>query len=511
MPDVKPMPMTAERLAKWWTEIDAGLKVRREWERWWEANLDAYAPSRSKDPKAYGADINTNRDYSLVERKKSQLFFQTPEVAVKASPLLAQAEDAVAIHQDLLNEYLGQDRADVKATALAALFDLLCPAGIGVTKMGFESVSEDIEQEIPVPDPKTGQPAMDPMTGQPITVVGKVPVPIWERLFWDRVSPKQYIIPATWASTQYDKAPWQATQFSMVPSEIRTRYGVTLDDDAVKGGDSLQEQTLAKNPEAGDGNAVEGIELWYRACLVDPKVKHPERLRLAVLVRGYDTPLVHKDSPYQTVDPKTGGLTPDSLVGYPLHPMVLRVQSDESWLPSDCSISRPQVNELNRFREQQIKMRDSNISLRIVNADMIPRESFEAALQQTDMGDFVFLPGDAFAQDTIKEIAKATYPRENMIFEDKQDADIARTHGLDANQAGVMNEDRRTATESQLVQVNANVLLEAQRAGVVDWYTKGVTKFSTLVQRFVTVEQAAIVLGPEKAQRWAQVMKMTPA
>ena len=503
--------MSEERLAQWWRDLDAGDRKRKQWEAWWDANLDAYAPSADKNPKAYGLDINTNRDYAMVERKKAQLFFQSPEVSIKPSPLMDPMADAVQIHQQILNEYLGADQADVKASVLAALFDLICPAGVGVTKLGYETVVEMVEANVPVPDPTTGQPAMNPMTGQPITVRQDVPVPIWERVFWDRVSPKQLILPADLKTTCYDHAPWLAIKFTATAPEIERRYGIAPSKDTPKGAEG--NQTLERSPELSEPEAkpYEGVELWYRAYLVDPKVKHPDRLRLAVLVRGLDTPMVHKDSPYQTVDPNTGGLTPDSMIGFPIHPLAVRTQSDEAWVPSDCSISRPQVNELNRFREQQIKLRDSNIPLRIVNAEVVPREVFESALMQTDVGDFLFLPAEAFAQQAILEIAKATYPRENLTFEDKQDADIARTHGMDSNQAGVTTEERRTATELQLVQSNANVRLDAERGAVIDWYLKGVTKFSCLVQRFVSVEQATQIVGPQAAQRWAQVMKSAPA
>jgi hypothetical protein len=97
------------------------------------------------------------------------------------------------------------------------------------------------------------------------------------------------------------------------------------------------------------------------------------------------------------------------------------------------------------------------------------------------------------------------------VFEDKQDADIGRTHAMDANQTGVKNESARTATELQLVQVNSNVRLDKERAKVLDWYVKGVTKFSSLVQRFTTEEQAAEIVGLERAAAWAQTMKLVPA
>jgi hypothetical protein len=508
MPDQ--LPLTEDQLGQWWSEVKAADAARAAWEPWWDANLKAYAPISSDDPKKYGANVNTNRDFALVEQKKAQLFFHSPEVTIKPSPLMEGQEDVLQIHQHLLNEYLGVDRVNAKGMMDRVVFDIACAAGFGITKMGYESVVVQVEQALPVPDPMTGAPAVDPMTGQPMTVPQQVPVPIWERVFWEHVSPKKVLIPASFHDTEYDKAPWLGTRFSRPRREALRAYGLTVEDEAVAGTRDEYRFTHGATDDDGD-EMVEGVEIWYRAALYDDAVVHPERLRYLVLIEGRENPVVHKDSPYQTVDPKTGGLTPDSLRGFPIHICTMRVLTDASYLPSDCTVTRPQVNELNKFREQQIKMRDSNIPLRIVNVDVIPREEFERAIQHTDSGDFLFLPGEAFAGEHIRELAKATYPRENLAFEEKQDNDIARTHAIDSNQQGAQSNTARTATELQLVQTNANVRLEKERAAVVDWYCQGVTKFSTLIQRFVSVEEAATIVGAPKAQQWAQVMKAVPA
>jgi hypothetical protein len=169
------------------------------------------------------------------------------------------------------------------------------------------------------------------------------------------------------------------------------------------------------------------------------------------------------------------------------------------------------VNELNRFREQQILLRDSNIPLRVLNADVVPTE-VQAKIARAEYGAApIPMPAEFFASENLKEIAKATYPRENFVFEDKQDADIARTHAMDANQAGVQNDTARTATELQLIQSNSTVRLDKERNKVLQWYVKGVTKFSTLVQRYVTEAQAAEIVGRERARVWAQTMPLVPA
>lgn len=504
------LPLTPEELSKWWSEIDAGERVRKQYEPWWSENIRQYSPEVTRDPKAYGNEVNTNRDFTLVEQKIAQLFFQTPEVNIKPSPLMYGQEDVLLTHQDILNEYLGADRVNAKEMVRESLFDCLCPAGFGVTKMGYENVTEEVEVAVPVPDPMTGAPAVDPMSGQPMTVPQKVPVPIWEKLYWERVTPKKVVIPAGFSSTKYDDAPWLAVRFSLTLNEARLKYNLPPDFEAKAGKDEFKFDH-SQNDDS-DSKPVEGVEIWYRAAVYDDKVKNPDLLRVLVLIKGFDQPVKHTDSPYQEIDPQTGRISPRSLKGYPIHILTLRTLADSAYIMSDCSISRPQVNELNRFREQQIKLRDSNIPIRMVDSDRIPPEVLEK-IKNAEYGSApIPVPAEAMAGNpAIIEIAKATYPRENLVFEQKQDNDIARTHAMDSNQSGVKNESARTATELQLIQVNSNVRLDAERARCLDWYIAGVTKFSTLVQRFVTVEQAAEIVGPERAQAWAQVMPNVPA
>lgn len=503
------IPLTEDQVGKWLSELKAGEALRKKYEKWWESSTQNYGPSPDTDPEKFGANINTNRDFTLVEQKKAQLFFQSPEVSVKASPLMVGNEDVLIAHEHILNEYLGPDRLCAIGMMEEAIHDIET-CGFGVTKMGYESITVNVKQPQPVPDPTTGAPATDPLTGEPITVEVDVPVPIKEELFWRRVSPMKVILPATFKDRNYDNAPWMATKFRLSKNEMRLYYN--LDVEAKAGAD---EDRLSKDREGADDTddkAVEGYEVWYRACLYDEKTKHPDLLRCLVLVEGREEPIKHVDSPYQSFD-ELGRMTPDSLVGFPIHIFAARHQPDSAYVMADTAISRPQVNELNKFREQQIQMRDSNIPIRIAHPD-IPDEVLDKFRQADYRTAPIKIPSEAWnatAGDPIKEIAKATYPRENFTFEEKQDADIARTHAMDANQSGVQAETQRTATELQLVQTNANVRLDAERQRIIRQYVRGVTKFSALLQRFLTVEKAAEIVGPEKAQAWAQTMKQIPA
>jgi len=46
---------------------------------------------------------------------------------------------------------------------------------------------------------------------------------------------------------------------------------------------------------------------------------------------------------------------------------------------------------------------------------------------------------------------------------------------------------------------------------VADWFIRGVTKFSTLVQRFLEPEEAAAIVGPQAAQLWESWRHAAPS
>ena len=137
-----------------------------------------------------------------------------------------------------------------------------------------------------------------------MTIPVKVPVPIWEKLFWKRLSPKKVVIPVGFASTNYDDAPWLAAKFTCTLNEARLLYNLPDDFEAKAGKDEDKFDHAQSDDRENKG--VEGVEIWYRAAIYDDTVKNPDLLRCLVLIKGLDTPVKHMDSPYQELDPATG-------------------------------------------------------------------------------------------------------------------------------------------------------------------------------------------------------------
>lgn len=516
------LPMSEDVVKKFRQQIDLALKGRREQEPWWEANLKAYAPQANQNPNKWAEDINTNRDFTLVERKKADLYYQTAEMTLQPSPLMdgpimgppdpmtgqpaplmgppnaqGQAQPilqsaALQSHQEIVNELRGPNGIDAKRMVHQALFDVECTSGIGFTKLGYEQHAS--LQDVP-----------DPLTGE----MRQIPVPVKRTVFWHYFPPKQSLIPASFRSTEWDRAPWLGYQFELPLTKAnREKYHLPEDFDGSK---PDTQQHFAHGLSTPEGDKVfTGVELEYRSVLFREDVVHPDHLTQLVLVDGLDEPVIHQDSPHQTLGP-TGDLTPDSLIGYSIHPLNVRSMTDSSYPPSDSTMIRPLVNELNVYRRQSVDFRDAMIPKWMYDIEKLPPDAL-AKIVRSALGGFIGVPTEAFVgEGAIKEVPQGNMPRETFLGQQAIDDDIARTSGIDASGAGVQSSTNQTATEAQIQQGNANARLDFERGVVLDWDIKGVTKFSTLICRYLPVEDAAKIVGQARAQAWDTWRKQVPS
>jgi hypothetical protein len=407
-----------------------------------------------------------------------------------------QGQQVASAHGQLLNEHLGLDGVNARSLARQAIFDNLL-FGCGPTVMGYRAYTQDT-------------PTTDPVTGE-VTVV---PVPIKTELYWEKLSPKAFLIPHDFTSTEFDKAPWlcyRLPQMSLI--EAKRLYGAAIPED-FKGSGSGEEGKFRQGDQA-DGlpgvDTVSGVCLYYRTAIYDAAIVHPDHLTCLILIDGIAEPVKHEPAAFQTFDAQ-GKLTPDSLIGYPIHPLVVRTLTDAAYVPSDVTMSLPLVKELDAFREQMVSQRKATLLHYFYNTDTMPTEALEQATDDS-VGGLVGLPGAAFADPNgpIRAFPHGPYPRENFQFNDYLDNDLARTHAVDATSSGTSAESGLTATEANLRQANVNVRLGWEQGFVADWFVSGATKFATLMQKFLAVEEATDIIGQPKAQLWDAWRRQSPA
>lgn len=501
------LPLSKEDLTFWRTEIERADKLRSDTIQAWDAtgNLERYTPKSvlTSDGGSVAADVNVAKDFSDVERKNAALFHSTPQIALVPDP--GTDPGPLLLHQELLNTILGEDYMDVLETVSPTIQDCLVAIQPCPTEIGYDSVIEHVEQQVPVLDPVTQQPQLDSMTGQPVMQTQQVPVVVWEEIFWRRISPKAQLMPVTLRDTKYDRAPWIGYRWRRPISQVKRKYQLP---DNWSAADSST-NTPYFEPLTNQGQSSEpmcsGVKLWYRAYLRDQKVTHPEVVRELELLDSYDVPLVHRNTPYQDISPKDGRLTPDSIIGYPDHPLALRDLTDSAYVAADCTITAPLTRELNKFRKTVVQRRDGSKLRFVYDAAKLNPEVRQKIEQGDDPMMIPVEPGalDAGANAIMQQVPSLELGRESYLGQDIIERDRAQILGINANQVGAVAGSGKTATEVSDVQRNADARFDREMRRAVRWYLKGVQKVSALVLRYGD-RLAVDILGPERATLWAQ-------
>ncbi len=507
-----PLPPGAD-LAFWRDEIDRSERIATTHHTEWQENIDWFS-GQSPDARTAVNDkkpfVNVNVDFYQVEQKLAQLFYETPDLQLTvkgglvlraqmpgAPPVPASTTPAsptpqpgampqpptqaqiVYAHRLLMNEILGDEHADILSTVQHAIKDCLCVGGMGPVILGYE------------PTMRNG-------------------VAVYQQWYGLNFSLKKFLMPADFASTDWDRAPWLGMRVRL-PLVVTQREfpavfaanpdfkGATETDEHV-----LNDQTRGKEPSGM--KYADLIIIWYRAAQFDPMVQHPEQYRELVLIDGIDAVARHRDSPHQEFT-ETGQLTGDSLIGNPIHPLTIRTVPDSSYVPSDSQMTRPLVRELCKFRTQMVQERDvTRPRYGFDSEKLTPPEVTK--LVNGELGDLIALEGGSLAQGVqtiIANLIPQGTRRESYVANDYITHDIEKTLAIDATGAGTnAGSSEESATKTATVDRNRAVRLDAERRQVLRWYLKLVYKLSALVCRYMTPDVVAQWIGQEQAQIWAQ-------
>ena len=495
-----PLPLSGRGSDTWWSEQVSQAKKRRKKELpLWKANLERY---RSVKPQISGFNrrdvVGVNVEFSKTEAKKSQLFFQQPDVQL--TPRENQSPEAVALFKEVLNFYLGPDEANALSMVDEVLLDVLCPAGLGFTKIGFEEAL--VEKAMPVLDPTTGAPVTEPHpdTGVPQPTMQTVPQRVYGRFFWERISPSRALIPSGWMTQNWDRAPWLGFEYDLVDPQKNTE--TTRPVSGVAGETVSADDTLiAVNDREFLARPGTGIEIFYRASVYDPSVRDPRRYRRLVMEaqgRSKNRVTAHEECPYQTLGPS--GEFVAGMLGNPIHVLHIRPMADSAYVPSDCTVSRLQVDELSKGRTQQMIQRDRNLPMRAADKNFVEKSVLDK-IEKGETQSIILTDGDP--DRIIKQIVQTAAPPENMAFNAALRNDIDEQWALGPNQSGMTNTRQTTATESENIAKGTDNRLVKERGRVELWYVQGVEKFSALLQMFGDDETWIPIIGAANKQQMA--------
>jgi hypothetical protein len=456
--------------------------------RKWDDNLKSYLGEG--DRRKFGKNTTlVRKDFSLTEIKKSLLFYQLPEVAASATK--PEYESAAPLVGAVMNDFLGPNRVNAMAMVDEVLHDLLNPAGIGVTKIGYEAFVDPKVREVPAINPATGDVALDDLTGQPVMQ----PNIVRETYFWNRIPPKMFLYPPTFIGSDFDKAAWLGFKYTLNKTVAQKVLELSQDEASASASLDLTKDLLASDvgrdqAQQDTNNTIALYEIWYRASEFDPEIGDPEIYRQLVIVEGRESaPIIHRDSPYQVIE---DGKLVAGMRGNPIHVFTLRYVSDQAIPQSDSSASRDQVDELSRGRTQMIDQRDRNMPMTAYDTSRVPKESIDKYLKG-DTQELVGIPGMDGASPPFAPINKGGMPRENFEFNNIINRDIGETWALGQNQLGLDTDSKRTATELSLMQSGTDTRMDKERAIFLRKFAAGCQKVLALVQMFATDEDWARV------------------
>lgn len=486
------LPLPADGLGSfsyWKGEVQSAKDQKERLIGEWRKNIRRYM---NKPHSQFSGSDTTDivwvpKDFALTERKRAKLWYQLPEVYCQPKPGQMVPPMTGPVFAAVMNQYLADEcQVDAQRVMREVTFDQICPAGIMVSKLGYEAFV-DGERQVPG--------MVDPFTG--VQQVDVVPNIVKERYYWHRVSPARLLLPADWTGSNYDDAPWVGMEFERDRETVKRLWNLTDEElpNAVAPEKSLNELEDMSS-ERANRRVVRGIEVYYKASLFDANVKHPDRIRWMVFLDKDDKPVIHRDSPDQTVTPE-GALTADSLYGFPIHVGSIRYVSDSKYPSSDVQQSSPQVFELSRGRSQMVAQRDRSIPMRWGDRSRLDPDTV-SKLTSGDWQAFVLTDGPG--NEIVGEVARAQYPRESFEFNAQIEKDLEETWSLGSNQLGIKASEGQTATEASITQSNSAERLGAERQEVVNYFIGGVKKIATLIQRYADAPDYVQAVGPQGEQ-----------
>ena len=463
-----PKPVDDKKVAKdLKSKAEASKRNRRTYQNEWKRNVELRI-GHLATPVTHGIgvddDIQTevNPDWYLTKMKTANLFSQVPQV--QGTHENKQYAKAVPPFMKSLNYEIGEKRANVFVPMNECLNDVVNASGIAAVMVGyaarFEAVDMPQEETIQGPQGPIATNSLPPEVLQGFVQAGLVHmVPtqrvISDKFFAARKSPSDLLWPVDFTGSNFDDGDWIGFTGKMSWPEAVNELKLTEDqkDKAVSGGDSSTTDTLRSDTEASSKSETQTVkydELYYWRYKVDPEEKSFKAIWKIVFVHGIDEPVLHEAWKGQKYDEQTRKYV--GACKFPVRILTLTYITDNPVPPSDSSAGRPQVNDMRRSRSQMFDNRERSIPIRGFNTNRVDPLIAESLMRGTWQG---MIPFNGDATNSIWEVARASYPSEDMAFDQATQRDLERTWGEMGSTPG-----RKTKDE-----VNANQAAVSSRVG----------------------------------------------
>jgi hypothetical protein len=431
----------------WRNRIAASRRRRDEKVYVWQENV----AKRTKTPDNYTTttEVSINPDWSLTKAKIAQLYSQTPTIRLTVRQGMEAFTPAIQPFGRELNDIL--DSASVGTTIEEVLSDVINAAGIGAVLVSCEKRTE--KRMVPEMDPATLPPDIQQalLTGafeMPMTEVDAV---VDIQYLVTRISPADLLIPSDFTGSNYDHARWLGHDGRMTWAQAQVEFGLTDEQkDEVLSGDKRAKGTTntlsTDTNKFRDTEVVTFSEVFYWCHYYDPADTSFKAMKRVVFVDGLDEPVVVE--PY-----KAQIRVEDGIVGVtknPIRVLTLTYISDESLPPSDSSVSRFTVDELEQSRNSMLQQRKHSVPIRWYNPNMVSPGTKSLLEKGTPQG---FVP-IANGERGIGEVARATFPPEKFEIDAILKNELAESWQVGTNQVGAFAKGERSAREAGIIERN---------------------------------------------------------
>lgn len=468
-----------------------------EWRRNVELRIGHVASLYTGGVGSITDDLQTeiNPDWSLTKTKTANLYSQVP--TVRLSHENKAYRPALPGFAKQLNYEISPKRSNIGAAMEECLNDMVNAAGICLIYTGYAARYN--EKLVPALDEQTMAMfppeilstlketeveedfEVTPETLEPMLAGGKIPMKRMyevasDKIFTRRMSPVDGLWPKDFTGSDFNDADFGGYTGTCSWPEAKLEF--KLDDEAytkvVGGHEDDSEKTLRSNAE-GTGVAeikrVRFDDLYYWRYRVDADEKSFDCIWRIVYVEGLDTPALHEPWKGQQKVARDEA-NPDAghyYIGntrFPVQFCTLTYITDNPVPPSDSSAGRPQVNDMRRSRRDMFNNRAHSVPIRWFDVNRIDQTIQTMLMRGTWQG---MIPTNGDGSRAIGEIARATYPSENIAFDQQAAKDLADSWQISPNQNSG-SEQSGTATAANITQQNFATRIGQERGRVAQFF-----------------------------------------
>lgn len=465
-----------EILSHFRAEIAAAERHRRSFHGEWRRNVELrLGRTGSIYTGGVGGDIvdrtEVNPDWSLTKTKTANLYSQVPTVQVTHENKTYEA--AIPPFAKALNYELGEKRCNVGVAMEEILNDVVNASGVAAALVDYSARFQTTT--VPKLDQHAQQFAQltpekqDYVRQQKLVPMQAVTTPSDYRFSVTRLSPTDLLWPASFVGSNFDAAPWVGYKGRMSWAEAKTEFKLNdaIKDKVVTGGEIQPEDNLREYPEhqqSVEFQTVRHKTLFYWRYRIDPDEPSFCAIYKLVFLEGLPDPVIHAPWTGQKVDP-----TSNKYVGstkFPLRFFTLTYITDNPVPPSDSSAGRPQVMDMRRSRKQMFENREHSKPLRWYDVNRID----PAIADNLQRGEWqAMIPTQGAGDKSIGEVARASYPAEDLAFDRQTKADLMELWQIGPDQTGAMSSST-TKGEAEIAQTNFATRIGQERGRVASGF-----------------------------------------